>query len=144
MSKIILIISALVCVSCACLITNCPRGGKRGENPLLSLHSLAAECPSCGPGHQGQCFGPNICCGTAIGCFIGTPETYKCRTESLYSRPCIAGFAMCRDNTGRCAANGICCSQENCHVDSSCRISDEFNDRKIGQEYSRLSPENEQ
>lgn len=64
---------------------------------------------------MGRCFGPYICCGSKIGCFIGTPETYKCRKESLYLKPCIAGFAMCRGNKARCAANGICCSQGKFH-----------------------------
>ncbi|KAF7991194.1 hypothetical protein HCN44_002756 [Aphidius gifuensis] len=143
MMKEIIVMSLLVSASLACLIVNCPRGGKRGESPFLSMQGLVKECQSCGPGHQGQCFGPNICCGTNIGCFIGTPETYKCRMESLYSRPCIAGFAMCRDNNGRCAANGICCSQENCSIDATCKTNEDY-DKKIGQEYPRISSDNDQ
>ncbi|XP_043274205.1 neurophysin 1-like [Venturia canescens] len=132
MLKNIIIFEALICLSFGCLITNCPRGGKRSDNSL-SLENVVRDCPACGPGHQGQCFGPNICCGPNIGCFISTPESHKCRKESLYSRPCVAGFAMCKGNTGRCAANGICCTQEICYVDAACRIGDEiFIDRKIG------------
>ncbi|XP_066586522.1 oxytocin-neurophysin 1-like [Prorops nasuta] len=143
MVKELIIFASLFFFTCGCLITNCPRGGKRGGTAIM-LENFARECPTCGPNHLGQCFGPNICCGPIIGCFIGTPETYKCRKESLYSRPCIAGYAMCRGNTARCAANGICCSQESCFTDPSCRISDAMNDGKINADLnSGLSTDNE-
>ncbi|XP_012527594.1 neurophysin 1 [Monomorium pharaonis] len=122
MLKEFVVFASLIFFSYGCLITNCPRGGKRGDI-VPSLGTVARECSSCGPNRLGQCFGPHICCGPSIGCFIGTPETYRCRKESLYTRPCIAGYAMCRGNTARCALNGICCSQESCHMDTSCKIS---------------------
>ncbi|XP_046409971.1 neurophysin 1-like [Neodiprion fabricii] len=121
MFRKIVVILFLVSSTLGCLIINCPRGGKRdgGFNPFKYQ---VRECSACGPDRQGQCFGPKICCGPSIGCFFGTAETHKCRKESLYSRPCTAGFAMCRGNTGRCAANGICCSQESCYVDPNCKV----------------------
>ncbi|XP_012261240.2 neurophysin 1-like [Athalia rosae] len=125
------IILLVVSSALGCLIINCPRGGKR-NGALLPLKNPIRECPACGPEMQGQCFGPKICCGPSIGCFFGTAETHNCRKESLYSRPCIAGFAMCRGNTGRCAAGGICCSQESCHADSNCKVTDDFNTNNQG------------
>lgn len=143
MLKGLLLFTSLIFLSYACLITNCPRGGKRGDI-APSLGIVARECPSCGPNHLGQCFGPHICCGPSIGCFVGTPETYRCRKESLYTRPCIAGYAMCRGNTARCATSGICCSQESCHMDTSCRISEGVgNDRKIDADPSAILSSNE-
>ncbi|XP_035729705.1 oxytocin-neurophysin 1-like isoform X2 [Vespa mandarinia] len=119
MMKKLFIFTTFIILSSACLITNCPRGGKRGD--IVPLEGFTREC-----------FGPHICCGSTIGCFIGTSETYTCRKESLYTHPCIAGYAMCRENTGRCAASGICCSQESCFMDSNCRLLDNMeNDRKI-------------
>ncbi|KAJ8972636.1 hypothetical protein NQ314_000092 [Rhamnusium bicolor] len=96
-----------------CLITNCPRGGKRSGKFGL-LESSMKQCVSCGPNHSGQCFGPNICCGP-FGCLMGTPETIRCQREGFFHErePCIAGSAPCRKNTGRCAMDGICCSQGN-------------------------------
>ncbi|XP_025267295.1 neurophysin 1-like [Camponotus floridanus] len=129
MLKQLVICASLIFLSHACLIVNCPRGGKRSDIASF-LKTVTRECPTCGPNHMGQCFGPRICCGPNIGCFIGTPETYRCRKESLYTKPCIAGYAMCRGNTARCAANGICCSQESCYMDTSCKISD-VADREI-------------
>ncbi|XP_011505828.1 PREDICTED: isotocin-neurophysin IT 2-like [Ceratosolen solmsi marchali] len=78
-------------------MTNYPRGGKRAmfANPTFLLDKIARE------------FGPHICCGPTMGCLLGTPEAHHCQKESLYSQPYVAGFAMCRGNSGRCAANGI-------------------------------------
>ncbi|KAK0182768.1 hypothetical protein PV327_000869 [Microctonus hyperodae] len=138
------IVSIFICTSVGCLITNCPRGGKRRDLSLPLLPNLFKKCTSCGPKLQGNCFGPNICCGSTIGCYIGTPETHNCRGENLFFNPCIAGFAMCRDNTGRCAANNICCNQESCHIDPTCRLEEDYtNELKIGQEYSRNIAEND-
>ncbi|KAL6262812.1 hypothetical protein P5V15_005602 [Pogonomyrmex californicus] len=142
MLKKIVVFASLIFLSYACLITNCPRGGKRSD--LAPLGNVVRECPSCGPNHLGQCFGPHICCGPNIGCFIGTSETYRCRKESLYIRPCIAGYAMCRGNTARCASNGICCSQESCYIDSSCRISNAVgSDRKLDADLNVILQGNE-
>lgn len=142
MLKELLVFLSLIFISSACLITNCPRGGKRVET--APLEGFTRECPSCGPNRLGQCFGPHICCGPNIGCFVGTPETYRCRKESLYSRPCIAGYAMCRGNTARCAANGICCSQESCFIDTNCRLPNSMdNDRKIDMDLNAIFGEAE-
>lgn len=67
---------------------------------------------SCGPGRTGQCFGPGICCGP-FGCLVGTQDSIVCQREGFFqeSEPCIAGNSSCRRNTGRCAAEGICCNQ---------------------------------
>ncbi|XP_072394479.1 neurophysin 1-like [Diabrotica undecimpunctata] len=104
----------------SCLITNCPRGGKRSGKTGL-MESNLKPCISCGPGHTGQCFGPNICCGP-FGCLLGSPETVRCQREgSFHERePCIAGSGFCRKNTGRCATDNICCDQDSCYTDRQC------------------------
>ncbi|KAL6435827.1 hypothetical protein ACFW04_005596 [Cataglyphis niger] len=142
MLKQFIIFASLIFLSYACLITNCPRGGKRGDI-APSSRTVTRECRSCGPNLMGQCFGPRICCGPSIGCFIGTPETYRCKKENLHTRPCIAGYAMCRGNTARCATNGICCSQESCYIDTSCKIFDVANDRKVDTDLYMILPGNE-
>ncbi|KAH1015842.1 oxytocin-neurophysin 1-like [Dendroctonus ponderosae] len=104
-----------------CLITNCPRGGKRSGKYGLSTSNNIKQCIPCGPGGAGQCFGPSICCGP-FGCLLGTPETIRCQREGMFheSEPCIAGNSNCRKNTGRCAMDGICCSQDACSMDKQC------------------------
>ncbi|KAB0792951.1 hypothetical protein PPYR_12571 [Photinus pyralis] len=102
-----------------CLITNCPRGGKRGGK--LALETNIKQCVSCGPGQSGQCFGPHICCGP-FGCLMGTAETTVCKRDGYFHElePCIAGSMSCRRNMGRCATDGLCCDQDSCHVDRLC------------------------
>ncbi|CAH1109946.1 unnamed protein product [Psylliodes chrysocephalus] len=103
----------------SCLITNCPRGGKRSGK--FGLETNMKQCISCGPGHTGQCFGPNICCGP-FGCLMGSPETVICQREGLFHErePCMAGNGFCRKSSGRCAAEGICCNQDSCYIDRQC------------------------
>ncbi|XP_044731071.1 neurophysin 1-like [Chrysoperla carnea] len=106
----------------SCLITNCPRGGKRSNllDNRISTDSIK-PCTSCGPQLAGQCFGPSICCGP-FGCLIKTLDTIRCQRNGGFHEqtPCIAGRSTCDGNAGRCALNGICCSQESCFKDSSC------------------------
>lgn len=42
MSKIIIVLTTVISLSCSCLITNCPRGGKRGD-PTFLLENIARE-----------------------------------------------------------------------------------------------------
>ncbi|XP_060522723.1 oxytocin-neurophysin 1-like [Cylas formicarius] len=104
-----------------CLITNCNKGGKRSGK--FDLAEGFKSCVSCGPNNAGKCFGPMVCCGP-FGCLIGTPESLKCQREGQFheKEPCVAGFANCRKNTGRCATDGVCCSQESCHIDKQCSL----------------------
>ncbi|XP_040213289.1 vasotocin-neurophysin VT-like [Rana temporaria] len=69
------------------------------------------QCIPCGPGNRGNCFGPNICCGEDLGCYIGTPETLRCVEENYLPSPCEAGGKPCGAG-GRCAAPGVCCNDE--------------------------------
>ncbi|XP_015176922.1 PREDICTED: oxytocin-neurophysin 1-like [Polistes dominula] len=119
MTKKILIFTSFIFITSACLITNCPRGGKRGD---IEVPESIRECLPCGPNQLGQCFGPKICCGPTFGCHIGTSQTQKCRKEQFDTSPCLAGFSMCNGNKGRCGAAGICCSQNSCFIDPSCRF----------------------
>ncbi|XP_019875871.1 neurophysin 1 [Aethina tumida] len=119
---LVVLLLVLADVVVGCLITNCPRGGKRSGKFELMEPNIKS-CVSCGPGHTGQCFGPSICCGP-FGCLMGTSETIRCQREGFFQErePCIAGSSFCRKNTGRCAIDGICCNQESCHVDKHCSL----------------------
>ncbi|NWU45369.1 NEUV protein, partial [Hylia prasina] len=57
----------LLALSSACYIQNCPRGGKRAL-----ADTALRQCMPCGPGNRGNCFGPGICCGSEVGCYLGT------------------------------------------------------------------------
>nr|BAA24026.1 prepro-vasotocin [Neoceratodus forsteri] len=105
----------LLAFSSACYIQNCPRGGKRSF-----IDTEIRQCIPCGPQNRGRCFGPYICCGEELGCYIGTSETLRCLEENYLSSPCKAGGKLCSTNGGQCAAPGICCTDESCAMDSSC------------------------
>ncbi|NXV97557.1 NEUV protein, partial [Calonectris borealis] len=77
------------------------------------------QCMPCGPGNRGNCFGPGICCGAELGCYLGTAETRRCAEEDYLPSPCQAGGQPCGSG-GRCAAPGICCTAETCAMDAGC------------------------
>ena len=63
----------------------------------------------CGPGNQGQCVGPNICCGS-FGCYFGTIESSVCEKENESTQPCrVRGDACGTRSQGNCVADGLCC-----------------------------------
>ncbi|KAG7249709.1 hypothetical protein CRUP_033815 [Coryphaenoides rupestris] len=105
----VVLLLALLALSSACYIQNCPRGGKRAL-----LDGELRQCPSCGPGDRGRCFGPSICCGPGLGCLLqGSPEeesSAPCAEESDRLTPCQAGGGACGAEGGRCAAAGLCCN----------------------------------
>ncbi|NP_001009801.1 oxytocin-neurophysin 1 precursor [Ovis aries] len=104
----------LLALTSACYIQNCPLGGKRA---VLDLD--VRTCLPCGPGAKGRCFGPSICCGDELGCFVGTAEALRCREENYLPSPCQSGQKPCGSG-GRCAAAGICCSPDGSHADPAC------------------------
>ncbi|KAG6923416.1 vasotocin-neurophysin VT-like, partial [Chelydra serpentina] len=108
----------------ACYIQNCPRGGKRAL-PDTEIR----QCIPCGPGNRGNCFGPNICCGEELGCYVGTSETLRCVEENYLPSPCEAGGKACSSG-GRCAAPGVCCNDESCTMDTICLDDDSDRSRE--------------
>lgn len=123
----------------SCLITNCPRGGKRGDNSLVQnsvypetntnyvryiyclknyvllvicmIIHIPLQCIPCGPGDQGVCIGKNICC-TRDGCFAGTRHTESCQNIKNTRTSCLSevNTQTCGDK-GRCKAKYLCCSK---------------------------------
>ncbi|KAK6315941.1 vasotocin-neurophysin VT 1 [Coregonus clupeaformis] len=110
----LLCVLGLLALSSACYIQNCPRGGKR------SFPDLQRQCMSCGPGDRGLCFGPSICCGEGMGCYVGSPEAASCVEENYLPSPCQAGGRVCGSEEGHCAAPGVCCDAESCLLDPDC------------------------
>ncbi|XP_043825692.1 vasopressin-neurophysin 2-copeptin [Dromiciops gliroides] len=107
----------LLALTSACYFQNCPRGGKRD---LADTTTALRQCLPCGPGSKGYCFGPNICCGKELGCYLGTAESLRCQEESYLPSPCLSGQKSC-GNGGRCAAAGICCTDETCMIEPACQ-----------------------
>ncbi|XP_008852698.1 vasopressin-neurophysin 2-copeptin isoform X2 [Nannospalax galili] len=105
----------LLAFTSACYFQNCPRGGKRAMSDME-----LRQCLPCGPGGKGRCFGPSICCGDELGCFVGTAEALRCQEENYLPSPCQSGQKSCGSG-GRCAATGICCSPESCETVPECR-----------------------
>ncbi|XP_007896206.2 oxytocin-neurophysin 1-like [Callorhinchus milii] len=105
----------LLAFSSACYIQNCPRGGRRS-----AMEVTMRQCLPCGPDNRGRCFGPRICCGRDIGCYVGTAETLGCRGEDYLPSPCEPAGRPCGSERGKCASPGICCDDESCTVDSVC------------------------
>ncbi|KAK2816141.1 hypothetical protein Q7C36_022412 [Tachysurus vachellii] len=106
---------AVLSLSSACYIQNCPRGGKRSFPD-----AVPRLCMACGPGDKGRCYGPNICCGEGLGCMIGSLATARCLQEEYLLSPCESGGKPCGPEEGRCAAPGVCCNSESCTLDSDC------------------------
>uniref|UniRef100_A0A8D2CQ12 Oxytocin-neurophysin 1 n=1 Tax=Sciurus vulgaris TaxID=55149 RepID=A0A8D2CQ12_SCIVU len=104
----------LLTLASACYIQNCPLGGKRA-----TLELEVRKCLPCGPRGKGRCFGPSICCGDELGCFVGTAEALRCQEENYLPSPCQSGQKPCGSG-GRCAAAGICCSPDGCRTDPAC------------------------
>nr|QUP51998.1 conopressin [Urechis unicinctus] len=105
----------------ACFIRNCPIGGKRSVNAMSADIGSHHMCMRCGPGGLGQCVGPDICCGAVIGCFIATEESAVCQQENDTPVPCEVGGAPCgSDRQSRCVADGVCCNDASCTLDSDC------------------------
>ncbi|CAF1122786.1 unnamed protein product [Rotaria sordida] len=119
-STLFILSVAIIQLNYACYITNCPIGGKRSLNINNILH--AHQCPRCGL--NGQCFGPSICC-THFGCRMGHPsDIHQCSTEDHSVIPCTIKSKTCSMlSNGRCAANGLCCNAESCHMDKTCSVS---------------------
>ncbi|XP_012673934.1 vasopressin-neurophysin 2-copeptin [Clupea harengus] len=112
----LLCVLGLLSLSSACYIQNCPRGGKRSFPD-----QLPRQCMACGPGERGRCFGPSICCGDEMGCYVGSPEAASCVEEDYLPSPCEAGGKPCGSEDGHCAAPGICCDAESCVLDPACQ-----------------------
>ncbi|XP_030742858.1 neurophysin 2-like [Echinops telfairi] len=94
----------LLALTSACYLPNCVKDKKRSV-----VDKDLRQCLLCGPGDKGRCFGPSICCGYDLGCFVGTTEALRCQEENDLRSPCQSGQKPC-GNGGRCAAAGLCCN----------------------------------
>lgn len=83
---------------------------KRSGSILNTVPQFPEQCLPCGPRNKGHCFGPNICCGEELGCYLGTSETLRCQEENFLPTPCESGRKACGEDGASCAAPGICCS----------------------------------
>ncbi|XP_067083796.1 isotocin-neurophysin IT 2-like [Osmerus mordax] len=117
----------LLSVCSACYISNCPIGGKRAI-----MDAPQRRCLPCGPGDRGRCFGPSICCGEGLGCWLGSPEASRCVEENYLPTPCHSGGKPCGAEGGHCAAPGVCCDSDGCAVDQSC-LAEEDSEELISQ-----------
>ncbi|XP_076140301.1 vasotocin-neurophysin VT 1-like [Alosa pseudoharengus] len=127
----LLCLLGLLSLTSACYIQNCPRGGKRSFPD-----QLPRQCMACGPGDRGQCFGPSICCGYEMGCYVGSPESARCADEDYLPSPCEASGKACGPEDGHCAAPGICCDAESCVLDPDCQ--EESKSRPLGEQTATL------
>uniref|UniRef100_A0A8C9NXX9 Oxytocin-neurophysin 1 n=1 Tax=Spermophilus dauricus TaxID=99837 RepID=A0A8C9NXX9_SPEDA len=108
----------LLALTSACYIQNCPLEGKRAALEL-EVH----KCLPCGPRGQGHCFGPNICCGDKLGCFVGTAEALRCQEENYLPSPAVQArspvgvWAFARSPASAAAQVS---RRDGCHTDPVC------------------------
>ncbi|XP_075384084.1 neurophysin 2-like [Tenrec ecaudatus] len=103
----------LLALTSACFQGNCDKAKD------LTQEGEQGQCLPCGPRGLGRCFGPYICCGDQLGCFMGTREALACQREKYLEAPCQVGQKPCGYG-GRCASKGLCCSTESCEAAPEC------------------------
>lgn len=121
--KITIVVYIFINSVTSCLITNCPRGGKRAgsdNNLIEAVRSDMKTCTPCGPNNLGVCIGRDLCCGKHLGCLISSPNAKICRRVREFPESCLSSFNPC-GNGGLCVARNVCCSKSQCRIDDSCK-----------------------
>lgn len=89
-------------------------------NVINAKLQFCLQCMRCGPGGEGQCFGPDICCGETIGCHIKSDISAVCAAENNIPVSCAINSPPCADGSGYCATNDLCCNEgKHSYTDSS-------------------------
>lgn len=77
----------------------------------LQFITTLFQCIRCGPGGDGRCVGPTLCCGPRIGCLMSSPGILsQCSDYSLTTPSSKTPTCLMSTGYGICTVDGICCN----------------------------------
>nr|AXF48184.1 arginine-vasopressin-like peptide [Laodelphax striatellus] len=136
MASVGLMLFYVVGLVAGCLITNCPRGGKRGlhsymkklaEEKMALANEVPLQCARCGAEGEGYCVGPSICCGPQLGCLFASQSIQNQCSGSVLPHSQNAPSCFMPDGYGVCSTDGVCCNTESCRIDPTCEVDPDHN-----------------